>query len=257
MSEWTTTKDQQLQFVRALVYGESGRGKTTSLRTLPEATTAIVIAGERGALPLRGQSYMARSVRTWEEMTELADEMSNGMPRGIRTVCLDSLSAVGDMCKHGIVTHDRKLLIKSRTKGRSDSPDSIYDDLMSQEDWGLYLARMKALLAQLTASPFHLIVTSLTAWTQDKRSATIRKTPALQGRLALEVAQYFDLVFYMDSIPDSEGRESRVWRTSSDSTVEAKDASGALEPIEEPDWTNVFTKILKQPQTTTTTTQEK
>jgi hypothetical protein len=242
---WTTTKDQKLQFVRALVYGESGRGKTTSFRTLNEMTTAIVFAGERGALPLRDKSYLARHVGTWEEMTELADELSKGVD-GYKTVCIDSLSGIGEMCKHAIVTRDRKVLIKSRTRGRSESPDSIYEDLMSQEDWGLYLARMKALLGQLTSSPFHLIVTALAAWTPDKRTGTIKKTPALQGRLALEVAQYFDLVFYMDSVPDSEGQESRVWRTASDSTIEAKDASGVLEQMETTDWSIVLRKIVKE-----------
>jgi hypothetical protein len=183
-------------------------------------------------------------------MTELADDLAaNGLPEGYKTLCLDSLSAIGDMCKLAIVAYDRKLLIKSRTGGRSETPDSIYEDLMSQEDWGLYLARMKGLLAQLASGPFHLIVTALTAWTQDKRTGTIKKTPALQGRLALEVAQYFDLVFYMDSIPDSDGRESRVWRTASDSTVEAKDASGVLDTIEATDWSAVLRKILTQPKT--------
>jgi hypothetical protein len=244
--EWTTTKDQTLQHIRALVYGESGRGKTTSLRTLPEATTALIVAGERGALPLRDKNYRCIKARDWDEVSALADDLVKGID-GIKTVCLDSLSAVGEMCKHAIVTTDRKVLIRSRTKGRSDSPDSIYDDLMSQEDWGLYLARMKALLSQLTGCPFHLVVTALAAWTPDKRSGTVRKTPALQGRLALEVAQYFDLVFYMDSIPDAEGREARVWRTASDSTIEAKDASGVLDPVEETDWTQVFRKILTSP----------
>jgi hypothetical protein len=180
-------------------------------------------------------------------MSELADTLTTGMT-GTRTVCLDSLSAIGDMCKHSIITKDKKLILSARkARGKAAGAELQYDDLMSQEEWGLYLARMKGLLAQLTSCPFHLVCTSLAAWTPDKRTGTVRKTPALQGRLALEVAQYFDLVFYMDSIPDAEGREARVWRTASDSTIEAKDASGVLEPVEETDWTQVFRKILTSP----------
>src|SRR5690606_20499683 len=75
---WGRTSDQKLSFIRALLYGESGRGKTTSLRTLPEDRTAIIIAGERGALPLRDFNFLARSVGTWEEIEALAQEIKAG-----------------------------------------------------------------------------------------------------------------------------------------------------------------------------------
>ena len=247
---WTTTQDQKLQYIRALVYGESGRGKTTSLGTLSESSTAIIVAGERGALPLRNRNYKAITVSSWDEMMDAAMEMKDGIP-GIKTVCLDSLSALADMLKRGIVQNERKALIKSRTRGRSETPDGIYDDLMTQEDWGLYLARIKGLLSILSNCPFHLVVTALAGWHLDKRSGLTKKIPALQGRIALEVSQFFDLVFYMD-IHQQGDKDFRVWRTASDTEIEAKDATGILKPMEAPNWAAVFSKILPPPPTTKT-----
>src|SRR5690606_24223523 len=122
----------------------------------------------------------------------LAQEIKAGnLPEGIRNVAFDSLSAASDLCKAEIVNVSRKALIRSRTRGKSEAPEQIYDDLMTQEDWGLYLARMKSLIGTLTSSPFNVFCTCLAKWTEDKRSGSIKKTPSFQGRLALECAQYF------------------------------------------------------------------
>lgn len=246
MTKWGRTSDQKLNYIRALLYGESGRGKTTSLRTLPVERTAIIVAGERGALPLREFDFLARQVGTWAEIEAVALEIKAGqLPDGIRNVAVDSLSAISELCKFEIVTVARKALVRSKT-------EKVYDELMTQEDWGLYLARMKNLIGTLTSAPYNVFCTALAQWTEDKRSASIRKTPAFQGKLSLQCAQYFDLVIYMDSVRGENGEE-RVWRTASDSVVEAKDASGKLNPIEPTDWGVVLTKVLpkqnKKPQT--------
>ena len=94
--------------------------------------------------------------------------------------------------------------------------------------------------------PYHVIFTSLAAWTEDKGTGATYRTPALAGKLAHECPAYFDLVLHMEAhtTPGDSGKSSRVWRTFPDERILAKDASGSLEGFEPADWMGVFSKII-------------
>lgn len=251
----TTTKDSELTYINAMVFGDTGIGKTTSLRTLPMKGTLLGIT-ERGTLPLRMLDYKAMRLSTWQDVRTLAgyflapdkieDEAIKAAVKECRVLVIDSLSVVSTMlCTH-IVTVDRRRLMQERTKGKRDAPENIYEEQMSKEDYGLYGTRMLNLISTFCQLPVHVIFTCLAAWSEDQHGHSVVRTPKLAGRQATKDGPaHFDLVLHMEACETDNGEPGRQWRTFNDGRILAKDASGALDPFEETDWTKLFKKILK------------
>jgi len=242
----TTTKGKEVTYIRALVHGESGVGKTTSLATLPEDRT-IIAAAERGLLPLRQKNFEVHVIEAWDDVAQLWKMFREPYRIGEVTasvLAIDSLSELGELCKKQIVTIDRKKLMKERTDDKSEKPKGIYDDQMTMEDWGLYRTRMMNMISALCHLPINIIFTCLSAWTEDKKTGELHIAPGLGGKSATECPAFFDEVFYMRSSKDDEGKSVRMWQTFNDVQVIAKDASGVLEQYEKTDWTHIFKRIL-------------
>ena len=114
------------------------------------------------------------------------------------------------------------------------------------EDWGLYKTRILNMINHFCHLPLHIIVTCRAKWSEDKQGRSVLRTPNLSGKSAYECAAYFDEVLHMEANEGEDGKPGRVWRTFNDGRVIAKDASGILDPLEETNWTKLFTKILKK-----------
>lgn len=248
-----STKDRELNYIRALVYGDSGVGKTTSLRTLPEKTTIIATA-ERGSLPLRNHDYAVLQFDSWADVRTLLeyflhpdkieDDATKAALDGKKTLAIDSLSELSDLCVRHIVQVDRRRLIRDRTDQKKDTPQGVYEEQMTMEDWGLYRTRMLNLISAFCHLPIHVVMTCLASWSKNKQGGDVYRTPNLSGKAALECPAYFDLVLHMEAVPQDTGESVRLWRTETDGEITAKDASGSLEQFEPADWTKLFQKVL-------------
>jgi len=252
-----TTKDRHINYIRALVHGDSGIGKTTSLATLPESST-LIIALERGLLPLRQKNYQVLAMETWADMRDLgrmlstAENTDKGLTltldgevqaTGVKTIAIDSLSECNNLCMKQIIEIDRKKLTETRTKGKTDTVAGIYEEQMTMEDWGILGTRMASFVSAINHAPCHTIFTSLSSWKEDKRTGQQFRTPALSGALSTSISAYFDLVLSMEVLK-VDGQDMRAWRTQPDGIHICKDASGCLEEFEETNWTTIFKKII-------------
>lgn len=240
--------DRELTLIRALLHGDSGIGKTTSILTCPEDKTLVAIS-ERGSLPLRKRNYDCAFLENWQDCRDLIKVVIEEAARenGKRILVIDSLTECSEFCKSQIVNVDRKALMKDRSGGKSDKPTGIYDDLMAMEDWNLYSSRMNGFLAAVCRLPMHVIVTALSLRKENKKTGEQIVSPDINGALAFECPAYFDVVMHMESAqqPGEDGPTSvRLWRTFNDGSVLAKDSSAALAPLEAANWTKVFGKIL-------------
>lgn len=248
----TTTKDQSLNTIKALVHGDSGIGKTTSILTLPVERT-VIACRERDVIPLRHKEYSVLAIEEWSDVKTLyqlfanpgAEELKTLLPavQGKTILVIDSLSKLSELCIRHIVTVDRRILIEARTGGKRDTPENVYEEQMQIEDWGLYRTRMNNLLSAFCGLPIHVVMTALSAWSTDKDGGATLRTPNMSGKLAQECAQHFTLVLHMESQGTGEA-ETRVWRTFNDGRILAKDASGVLDKYEETNWSKLFAKIL-------------
>ncbi len=239
------SNDKELNLLRCLLHADTGKGKTTSIKTLPVKSTYIAV-GERGLVPLRNESYDVGILDCWGDMRELITKFrkpvteSNGL---VKVLVLDSLTTCSDFCVRDILATARPQIMKARGKDKEDAKN--YEEQMTMEDWGLYRTRLNNFVAALCHLPIHVVVMSLSDYRENKKTGETRKTAALSGKAAFEVPSQFDLVMHMEDIPAGDGKGTvRAWRTFNDDTIVAKDASGVLAPFEKPDWTSVFVKIL-------------
>lgn len=248
----TNTKDQSLTRIKALVHGDSGIGKTTSILTLPVERT-VIASRERDTIPLRHQEYSVLAIEGWEDVKTIYQLFMNPEAEGLEPflpaikdkdiLVIDSLSKLSELCMQHIITVDRRILIKTRTGGKRDTPENVYEEQMQIEDWQLYRTRMNNLLSAFCGLPIHVIMTALSAWSTDKDGGATLRTPNMSGKLAQECAAHFTLVLHMESQGTGDA-ETRVWRTFNDGRILAKDASGVLDHYEEANWSKLFAKIL-------------
>lgn len=247
-----STQDNQLNLVRAIVYGDTGVGKTTSLGTLPQDKT-IICVGERGLVPLRKRKYPVLQFSAWDDLRtilhhflhpeEIEEKDTQAAVKKARIVAIDSLSEVSDLCMQQIVGVDRKALIQERTNKKTDKPPNIYEDLMGKEDWNLYRSRMLNLISAFCHLSVHVIFTCRANWPNDKNGNPAMRTPGLSGKSSTECGAHVGLLLHMEATK-VDGKDVRLWQTFKTDLVLAKDESGALEPFEETDWMTIFKKII-------------
>lgn len=254
----TSTDAKELRYIRALVYGDTGAGKTTSLNTLIPDRTAIALC-ERGTLPLQDKDFPVFHLENWDDVGALykmfayPEKMEEGPNKVIvaRTTVLviDSLSEVADLCWAQILHKDRPALMKERAdaKGKADaktSPEGIYADSATMEDWGVFGNKMMRLISAYCHLPLHVIFTCGADTQRDKQSNDTNRLPALGGKTARKCLALFDLVLYMKPGLDANNKATRVWQTVNDGFVLAKDSSGKLDPEEPANWLKLFQKLL-------------
>lgn len=252
----TTTDDQSLTYLRILVHGDSGIGKTTSLQTLKaKADKVLICVSERGTVPLRKHKFACLPLNTWDDAREIIryfvapdDYFVEGDPiraavKRCKILAIDGLSEMHDQCIRQIVGVDKKALSTARGKSKAEKN---YEDQMGLEDWGLYKARMLNMISAFCHLPVNVIFTCLSAWSKDKTGGETFRTPGLSGKAALECPRFFDLVLHMEAGPekDDKGKSISVWRTFNDGRIIAKDATGVLDAFETTDWLKIFGKIL-------------
>lgn len=241
----TQTNKQDVNYINALIHGASGAGKTTSLGTLPEETTLIAIC-ERGALPLRSKCFDVWKLESWEDVRTMVRlfHIQEESVKKYKTLAIDSLTEISEMCKRQILI-DRKAVVFERTKGNRETPEKMFDDQMTQEDYGVYGNRMRGFLSALCHLPVNVVVTSLSHWAKDNTSGESWLAPNLSGKIALECPAYFDLVGYMEAVNNG-GEQVHRFRFNEDQNVMAKDATGVNLPnYMEPDWSQVFRTIFQ------------
>ena len=241
-------------YLRALLYGESGTGKTTSVRTLPLERT-LVLMSEQKHLPLMGHDVDMIQIADWVDLQAAFKEIRRGVEgeglvineRKKDIIVIDSLSEINEQCKRHILQKDRPELLKRQNK---KDVGGIYDEQMNQADWGLLITRIESLITAFVHLPCHIIFTCIEKWTEDKMSGAIYTTPALNGQLAKGVARFFDEAYRLEVIEvakEEGGKEQRrYFRTKRTSRVTAKGSEklGELEPA---NWTQVMTKLFSRP----------
>lgn len=258
----TTSDSQELTKIKTVVFGPTGVGKTTSLRTLPVQGTVIAHC-ERGTVPLRHQSYTVLEIENWNNAYNLPlaikdpsivkDEDIRKALTGIRVLVIDSLTEISDLCMKHILTVTRPPMQKERSDGKRDKPKGVHEEQMTLEDWGLYGTRMLNFCSALVHLPVHVIAICLEQQKDAKDGGFAMRTVDLRGRIAPKnCPAYFDLVLNMRAMVDAEGKDIRVLQTFNDGERICKDASGVLEQYEPADWTKLLTKIVKPPGKATT-----
>jgi len=271
----TNTGDRGLSLIRALVHGDSGAGKTTSLGTLPEKDT-VIVALERSLLPLNDRNYKVLQVESVADLREILVALRKATvnPDGsvslmmgkdyvdhvgdFKIVAFDSLSEIYVMFVKHLIEVDRRAMLEKRGTENKDGTITpkelkIYEEMLQPEDYGLIYSRVMGLISAFNHLPIHTIFTCLTAWKDDKRTGITMKVPSLHNKLSSDIPALFDLVFHMEGYVDQstgqpvlgdDKKQVRVWRTFNDGVFLCKDSTGKLDQFEIAHWPTIFKKIL-------------
>jgi len=230
----TSTEDLRILKIKAIIYGKAGVGKTYTARSLDSKKT-LIISAESGLLPLRGMKFEVWEPESWNEMGHILLELKKPENENrFDNVFIDSLTELNEMAKEQIVKKDRPALGKDLGK--------VYDDLMTQQDWGLLATRMTRFIRAYRDLSYNVIFTCLEDTHKNDMTGELTFTPSINGKLALNINGYFDEVFRLLT-REEDDKINRYFLTAKTEKSIAKDRSGALNRFEHADWKTVFGKI--------------
>jgi len=213
-----STKDVAINGVKVLVYGLSGAGKTTLIKTLPKL---IIISAEAGLLSLAGMEIPYLSVTTMDELKEAYSFVLEHKDE-YQTICLDSISEIGEV-------------VLSAEKKVAKDPRQAYGALQEQ---------MGDLIRSFRDLPGVNVYFSARAEKTQDELGRILYAPSMPGnKVGQSLPYFFDEVLALRVEQDPDGNTVRMLQCDTDGTWSAKDRSGKLETWELPDLGAIIEKI--------------
>ena len=229
--------------IKALIYGESGVGKTTLAGTsqdVPEMKNAINIDAEsghkvlsyRGDIPrIRVSNYhglanvfeffkkyvAARDANNTEVLIEMeamarrVDKETIKEPQIFNTLILDSLTELQKMCMYQILSID---LNNQRLDMTPESPE--------WQDWGQSYEMIQLLMRRFRDLDMNVIFVAGAQRDQDDRKRMVYQ-PMLPGKLSTGILYYVDHVGFMHTMKsETGGIIRRLYLSAAGSTYLAK-----------------------------------
>jgi len=210
-----STKDIALDHgIKCVVYGFSGVGKTVLCSTAPKP---IVLSAESGLLSLSKVDIPYIDICTIEEIGASFEFLKNN--DDYETICIDSLSEIAET-----VLNEFKKESKDGRQAYMQLASSVTNLIRNFRDIPnknvVFIAKAK-----------HMV---------DEESGSSSIEPYAPGQvIKFQLPYLTDQVFYMDI--DRKG--NRMLATKATRKYTAKDRSGMLSELEEPDLSKIFDKI--------------
>jgi hypothetical protein len=214
----TSTKSQ-IAFVKAIVYGEAGVGKTVLLSTAP---APLILSIEQGLLSLADKDVPVVQIPLLNPLKALNEAFKFLQTDKLyETVGIDSLSELGEA------------LLGGYKEGEKD-PRVAYGKMA--ED--LYKT-----VKQFRSLTKHVIFVTKQVYDKDEVTGKTSYRPMTPGKaFTTQIPYLVDEVFCMRIGQ----KDARFIQTQPDFQYSAKDRSGKLLKNEEPDLTKIINKILNR-----------
>lgn len=190
-----TSPDAQ-RFVKTLIFGPPGQGKTHLLGTAQEdarTSPMLLLDFEGGHETLAGLDIDVIEIREWDDYNEAYEFLANDDHK-YQSIGIDSVSE----------THIWALLeiLRKEGEGRRDP------ELLEQRDYGKASVQLRRLLREFRDLPMHVFYTA-TAKEIDERGVGRVRVPQMAGQMAEEVAALMSVVGYLALVEDEEGTTQR------------------------------------------------
>lgn len=225
---WTTTDlSSAAQGVKLLVYSGSGIGKTRLCSTAPYP---VILSAESGLLSLRKFKIPVIQIVTLADLMDAYSWLANSKEANqFQTACIDSITEIAEVVLANLI----------KTVGKND-PRKAFGELIPQ------MAQTIRAFRDLPNK--HVYMAAKMDSVKDDIGIT-KYGPAMPGqKLGPQLPYFFDEVFRLGvgKFTDAKGtvENYRFLQTQPDPQYDAKDRSGSLEPMEPPDLSVVFKKIL-------------
>lgn len=213
----TSTKNQETHFLKVLVHGPAGAGKTRLCATVPNP---LIISCESGLLSLREYDLPVWKI---DGMKSLEAAYEEALKDDYEWICIDSLSEIGEVC----LAENKRSFADGR-KAYGEMQDEMGGLIRSFRDMNknIYMSAKQAKL-------------------KDEVTGAMLYSPSIpSNKLASDLPYYFDEVFALHTHIDDDGEAQRAFQTTRDNQYDAKDRSGSLDFWEEADLGKIQKKIL-------------
>ena len=209
-------------FLKALIYGDSGAGKTCLAAQMPgpieywdfdgKLSSAVSYLQRIGKAELLkhidvyqfAQLPLMERIPAWEKRTQALDALIKAkQPFPFKTVVLDSITTLS----HHLM---EDYIFRSQTGLKRPLPG-----INGLQDYGLYEKHMTRMLSGLLAQPINFIVLGHVDVDRDESTGTISRKPLCAGQqLAKKLPIWFDEVYVAKVTSDGK----RVLQTQPDAT---------------------------------------
>jgi len=172
--------------VKALLYGDSGAGKTHAASTAPRPCYLLTEANGLPTIKAANPDAVvvqAHDMDVVRAFFKAALDGSLARETGCETIVLDSLTELQRMLRDEIIA------------SRKGQPGG---EAFSLQDWGTLTDRMRKLVRTVRDLPFHVVCIALSASDNDEGTGQRYTQPSFDGKkLPNEIAGYFSLVGYV------------------------------------------------------------
>lgn len=221
-------------YVKALIYGEPGAGKTYLACTAPNPLVLLTEYDVSKPTMRRVQLDLKKEIAVWpitewKDLEEAFEFLQSG-EHDFQTVVLDSLTDLNRRLTRAVIDH----AVERRPSHDPDVPE--------QGDWFRVSEKLRHMVRMFRDLPMHVVMTALV---QDVRQEML-KIPLVQPKsLALELPGLFNLVGCLKAVEGDEGHVRKLLVESTDTYV-AKNPGGKLPPvIEKPNLTTIFKEVCE------------
>ncbi|MBO4278842.1 MAG: ATP-binding protein [Spirochaetales bacterium] len=205
--------------ITVLVYGQSGVGKTTLIRTLPGKV--LILSAEAGLLSLRDTDIEYVDIHTMDDLNEAYSYILSNINE-YNCIVLDSLSEIGE-----VILANEKKTSKDARMAYLTMQDQILDLVRAFRDL-----------------PVTVYMTAKLEKVKDDITGRVMFAPSLPGQKCSQNLPYhFDEVLCLRSESDDDGKPVRFLQTFTDSSYCCKDRSGKLQPYEDADLGSIIRRI--------------
>ncbi len=196
-------------------------GKTHLISTVERP---FVLSAESGLLTLRKFKIPYTVLKTRADVHNVFQWLHNdaGAKQNIGTVCLDSLTEIADI----FLTE-----IKATCKD-------------GRQQYGMLADQMNGVIRDFRDLDYDVYMSAQQEYDKDDFSGMMINRAKMPGKqLGASLPYFFDEVFQLIEAVTPQGQSYKALKTKPDAANDAKDRSGALDPIEEPHLGKIFAKI--------------
>jgi len=219
------------KFLKLLVYGESGVGKTHLVGTaaeVPELGNVLIADIEGGLATLANAAYKEEidvvSIQNWDDMINTCRYLVTN-PDVYGTLVIDSLSELWNLCMQQVA--------------------GDHFDLPKLQDWGKVKNTFIRFIRKLVQLPMNIVCTCLEKTEQDPVRGFTKATLEMQGASQRLTPVHFDTVVRLRvAWPDGRDKDpQRVLVTAPNGMDLIKDRWGLPRLIVEPTMAKIYWKI--------------
>ena len=221
-----TTTEMASEFIKCLVYGRSGIGKTPLIATAPKP---LIISSEKGLLSLKGKNIPVMMIENHEDLEEAYDFITtNPKAKNFETIALDSISDIAE----AVLAY-----FKKNPKDGNTHPQAAYGSMADE---------LLPLIKKFRDIPDkHVYFIAKSKLMKDDYTGITSWMPMMPGQqLGPGLPYLFDFVLAMRDAETESGAKYAYLQTKGDIQYIAKDRSNKLNAIEEPHLTKLFNKAL-------------